>query len=77
VVTGELSSELQKSHPASWDVKREDLARYFRDSWNESSRLIVVVGESKELKPMLSKYFPDFKVSVMGLQDSNAQKSYR
>jgi|GEM_PF-969091 len=77
VVEGELSSELQKSDPADWNVSRDDLARYFRDSWAESSRLIVVVGESKELKPLMKKHFPDYKVSVMGLQDTLLQKSYQ
>jgi predicted Zn-dependent peptidase len=76
VVEGELSPKLQESNPASWDVSREELSRYFRDSWAEASRLIVVVGESKELKPLLSKYFPDYSVTVMGLQQSNSQASY-
>jgi hypothetical protein len=77
VVEGELSPKLQESNPASWDVSREELSRYFRDSWAEASRLIVVVGESKELKPLLSKYFPDYSVTVMGLQQSNSQLSYK
>lgn len=76
VVSGELSQKLLESSPDSWNLTREEVTQYFRNSWSQSSQVIVVVGESKELQPLMQKHFPDFKIKVISLQDTLLEKSY-
>jgi len=76
VVEGTLSPELASSQPSSWKASRDELTRYFRDAWAESSRVVVVVGDSKELKPLLQKAFPEYQIKVIALKDTLSQKAY-
>jgi predicted Zn-dependent peptidase len=76
VVEGTLSPELASSKPSSWNASRDDLTRYFRDAWGNASQVVVVVGDSKELKPLLEKNFPSYKIKIVGLKDSLLQKAY-
>jgi predicted Zn-dependent peptidase len=76
VVEGTLSPMLLKSRPNSWSLTREEISNYFREGWSDSSRVIVLVGESKELKPLVEKHFPSYQIKVMGLQETLMQKTY-
>jgi predicted Zn-dependent peptidase len=76
VVDGTLSPELAKSKPEAWNASREDLTRYFRDASAKGSSVVVVVGDSKELRPLLEKNFPGYKIRVIGLQQTLSQKAY-
>lgn len=76
VVEGTLSPELARSKPSSWKATRDDLTRYFGEAWANASQVIVVVGDSKELKPLLEKNFPGYKIKVIALKDSLLQKPY-
>lgn len=76
VAEGELSPEFLKTKPSDWSIGRDEVRNYFQSKWNGASRVIVVVGDSKELKPLLKKNFPDYEIKVVGLQDSITEKPY-
>ncbi|MEO5667123.1 MAG: hypothetical protein ABIR96_03615 [Bdellovibrionota bacterium] len=76
VVEGTISPEFAKSEPSSWKATRDELTNYFRDSWASASSVIVVIGDSKELKPLLEKNFPDYKIKIINLKDTLSQKAY-
>lgn len=76
VVSGELSPGFADSKPASWSISREELSRYFRQSYGEAAKVMVFVGEEKELRPYLEKHFPDYQIKVMGLNETLSAKAY-
>ena len=76
VVEGTLSPELATSKPESWKVSREEIRDYFREASAKASSVVVVLGDSKELRPLLEKNFPGYKIRVIGLQETLSQKAY-
>lgn len=76
VVKGVISPAFQKSKPSDWSISRDDIREYFQSNWAKASRVMVFVGDSKELKPLIEKHFPEYKIRVMELQDTLTEKAY-
>lgn len=76
VVSGELSPGFAESKPSSWNISREELSRFFREGYKDSAKVMVFVGEEKELRPYIEKYFPSYQVKVMGLDETLTAKAY-
>lgn len=76
VVTGALSRRTFESDPTDWKVSRDDAADSMRSIWKKSALLASVLGDAKELRPMLEKHFPDWKIVVIPYADTLKAATY-
>ncbi len=77
VVEGELSPEFQRLEPKDWSITRDEIREYFMSNWAKATKVIVVVGDSKELKPLIAKNFPDYEIKVIKADDTLSEKAYK
>jgi predicted Zn-dependent peptidase len=76
VVTGGLSPELYKMPIEKWDVTRKEASSLFRKQWKNSVVVMTVVGDAKELKPLVAKHFPGFETRVVNYKDTIRAAGY-
>lgn len=65
VVTGVLSRDLYEKPVQKWRVSRQEIEKLFPLLWKDAFKSVSVVGNAKELRPLVEKYFPDYSVSVL------------
>ncbi|NCN40210.1 insulinase family protein [bacterium] len=77
VAEGELSPEFMKTKPSDWSIGRDDIRNYFQSNWAKATRVMVLVGDSKEIRPLLKKNFPEYEIKVIGMQETLSEKAYQ
>ena len=77
VVTGELSNEFEQTGPEDWKISRGELSSYFRTGWKDSARVMVFMGESKELRPYIEENFPAYEIRVIPVEKTISTQSYK
>jgi predicted Zn-dependent peptidase len=77
VVTGGLSRKTYQSDPMDWKVSRKQAAESVRSIWKKSALLASVLGDSKELRPLVQKHFPDWEIVVIPYADTLRSATYR
>jgi predicted Zn-dependent peptidase len=77
VAVGELSPKLYEKGVEDWRTDRLEVTNTLRKTWAESVVVGAVVGEAKELKPLVEKHFPGYRVVVIPYRDAVRSKTYR
>ena len=76
VAVGALHPKLYADDISDWRTDRLAVATTLRDTWARSVVVGAVVGEAKELEPLVRKHFPQHEVIVIPYADSIRDKAY-
>ena len=76
VAVGALHPKLYAEDLSDWGTDRLAVATTLRDTWAQSVVVGAVVGEAKELEPLLKKHFPKYEIVVIPYADSIRDKAY-
>jgi predicted Zn-dependent peptidase len=78
LVIGEMDPEMALKDPEDWKASQKATTDYYKKRFAGSSRILVVVGDPKSLKPIIEKAFPYYKIFSVPykslLQTSTLQK---
>ncbi len=74
VVTGMLSKELAQMPVEKWKVTRDEVQKLFPQLYKNSFKSVTVVGEAKELRPLIEKNFPGYSVQVINYENATSDK---
>ena len=77
VAVGELSPKLYEKGPQDWRTDRLEVTNALKTTWAESVVVGAVVGDAKELRPLVEKHFPGYRVVVIPYRDAVRSKTYR
>jgi predicted Zn-dependent peptidase len=77
VATGDLSPKLYERDVDDWRTDRLAVTTTLRKTWAESVVVGAVVGQAKELRPLVEKHFPGYRVVVIPYRDAVRSKTYR
>jgi predicted Zn-dependent peptidase len=77
VAVGALHPKLYAEDIEDWRTDRLAVATTLRDTWARSVVVGSVVGEAKELEPLVRKHFPSYEVIVIPYADSIRDKAYK
>lgn len=76
VAVGALHPKLYAESPSDWHTDRLAVSNTLRETWARSVVVGAVVGDAKELEPLVKKHFPSYDVIVIPYADSIRAKSY-
>ena len=76
VAVGELTPALYSRDLTDWSTDRLTVGNTLRDTWARSVVVGAVVGDAKELKPLVEKHFPDYRIAVIPYQEAVRAKTY-
>jgi predicted Zn-dependent peptidase len=77
VATGDLSPKLYERDVDDWRTDRLAVTSTLRKTWAESVVVGAVVGAAKELRPLVEKHFPGYRVVVIPYREAVRSKTYR
>lgn len=77
VAVGDLHAKIYAKDVEDWRTDRLEVTNTLRKTWADSVVVGAVVGEAKELKPMVEKHFPGYRVVVIPYRDAVRSKTYR
>jgi predicted Zn-dependent peptidase len=76
VAVGALNPELYAKDLSDWHTDRPAVRTTLRDTWKQSVVVGAVVGDAKELEPLVTKHFPTYQVVVIPYSDSIRDHAY-
>lgn len=76
VAVGALHPKLYAEDLEDWRTDRLAVTTALRDTWARSVVVGSVVGEAKELEPLVRKHFPKYEIIVIPYADSIRDKAY-
>jgi predicted Zn-dependent peptidase len=76
VAVGALHPKLYAEDLADWHTDRLAVTTTLRETWAQSVVVGAVVGEARELAPLVKKHFPTYQVVVIPYADSIRDKAY-
>lgn len=76
VVSGGMTPEFYLSDPQSWNPTREQMIKTLSSLWSSSTVVIALVGEAKELRPLVEKHFKGYSIKVIPYKDSILSKTF-
>jgi len=77
VAVGNLSPTLYLRDLDDWRTDRLAVANTLRDTWAQSVVVGAVVGDAKELKPLVEKHFPGYRIAVIPYREAVRANTYR
>ncbi len=77
VAVGELSPELYQRKITDWKTDRAEVMNTLEKTWAQSAVVGAVVGDAKELEPLVTKHFPRYRIVVIPYRDSILSKTYQ
>ncbi len=77
VATGDLSPKLYERDLDDWRTDRLAVTSTLRKTWAESVAVGAVVGAAKELRPLVEKHFPGYRIVVIPYRDAVRSTTYR
>ncbi len=66
---GEMNPDFALSNSSSWKVTQKDAAQYYKSRFGGSSRILAMVGDVAELRPLIEKSFPYYKIISVPYRD--------
>jgi len=77
LVGGETHPGLALTDPADWKIGQKEATDYFKSTFEGSSRLLVIVGDAKELTPIVEKAFPSYKILPVPYRDLTQSATFK
>ena len=77
VATGALSPKLYERDLDDWRTDRLEVANTLKVTWAASVVVGAVIGDAKELQPLVAKHFPGYRVVVIPYRDAVRAKTYQ
>ena len=76
VAVGELSPERYQRKITDWKTDRSEVTGTLEKTWAKSVVVGAVVGDAKELEPLVAKHFPRYQIVVIPYRESILSKTY-
>jgi hypothetical protein len=70
VAVGQLSPKLYSREITKWKTSRSDVKNALRGTWADSVVIGAVVGDAKELRPLVEKHFPSYRTVEIPYRES-------
>lgn len=77
LIDGDVYPELALTSPSSWSIDQKDASEFFKKQFSGSSRILVLVGDAKELTPIIGKAFPSMKVIAVPYKEMLKTETYQ
>jgi predicted Zn-dependent peptidase len=77
VAVGELSPERYQQEMTDWKTGRSEVTSTLEKTWAQSVVVGAVVGDARELEPLVAKHFPRYEVVVIPYRDSILSRTYQ
>ena len=77
VAVGSLSPTLYQRDLDEWRTDRLAVANTLKETWAQSVVVGAVVGDAKELRPLVEKHFPGYRVAVIPYREAVRANTYR
>jgi zinc protease len=76
VVTGAITKSFYESDPQKWNPSKRDVKKALLRVWKSSAIVVSFVGEAKELRPLVEKYFPNYAIKVIPYRETILSQTY-
>jgi hypothetical protein len=76
VAVGERSAELYSRGISKWKTDRSEVSRTLASTWADSVVVGAVVGDAKELEPLVRRHFPAYRTVVIPYRESVLSRTY-
>ena len=77
VAVGSLSPTLYQRDLDDWRTDRLAVANTLKETWAQSVVVGAVVGDAKELRPLVEKHFPGYRIAVIPYREAVRANTYR